>query len=110
MLFKGRAGRDPSSQRFLLGGGQDLLRRGGRHLLVRIGGVDTGQQGRFRHLAGHHCDLSRLGRPQGVFGHIEPQAPLARLLVGTMAMEAGVRQDRANVAIESQRLGGGEAS
>ena len=57
-------------------------------------------------LARHNGSLARFGRLQGGFAHVQPQSGLAAGGIRPVTRRALIRQDRPNVAIEIDRLGG----
>ena len=64
-----------------------------RHLLVWIRVTDPTDQLAAR-------DVSRRDHAHRLVAEVQPQIPLPVLLVGAVAREAVVRQDRAHVAVE----------
>jgi len=58
-------------------------------------------------LAGHDRGFARLAALARGLERVEAQLALVLALVRTMAGEAGVREDRADVAVELDALGGG---
>ena len=57
-------------------------------------------------------DGTRLGRVSSGILKVQPEARLSLLVVGTMTLKAGIRQNRTDVAIKRNAirpLGGGEA-
>src|SRR5262249_37333680 len=77
---------------------------GGGHALVPVVGGDAGEQFALGRLAGDEDAFRTLGG-------VEPQAGLALGPVGAVAVEAGVGEDRPDVAVEGERgrPGGGGA-
>ena len=94
-----RAGGDPTPECLFLCRRQRLVRLGRRHPLLRVVRENTLNQqtvARFARHDGFGFD--------GFLTHIEPQARLARVLIGPMAGETVFGQDRPDVAIELQLL------
>ena len=103
-----RALRDPAPQRLHLRGGELFAEFFRRHLLVGIRGRDAlihrALLGPARH-DGRDAGLARLER---ALLQIEPQAALELFRIRSVAREAGVGKNRANVAVEIDlRRGGG---
>ena len=85
--------------------GDGLVRLGRRHLLARLV-PDHAEIEIALHRPARHEDadpLAAIAVDVGIV--VEPEVPLAMRLVGSVAQEAVVRQDGANVAIELDRGG-----
>ena len=91
--------RHPTLQHFLVGGGQRLVCRGGRHQQVGIVGADACNQFAVVRFAGFDgtC-LDRRLTP------VQTQIGLAGGTVRTVALKTLVRQDGAHVAVVLQGL------
>jgi hypothetical protein len=75
-----------------------VVRRG--HHLVGIGLEDPVDEFAFVRLAGNDRAVLRVG---GAFRDIEAEVGFTGFLVGTVAAEAAVGEDRADLAVEARR-------
>ena len=98
--------RDPAAEEFLLGGREGLVRLLVRHHVIFVLGEETFDDFALIGLAWDDRDGAALAGLQCVVAEIQTQAAFARLRVEAVAMEAGVRHDRTDVAIEADRIGG----
>ena len=80
------------------------LRRG--HDLIGIGGDEALPERALAEISRHHGRPALGGGGEEALLRIEPQAGLAGAGIRAVAMEAGVRQDGPDVAIEAHRFGG----
>ena len=94
---------DPSAERLDLLGRQLLAELLRGHLGFGIVGLDPEDQLAFVGLARNDRDAARLQLRHHALLGVEPQPGLARLVVGTVAGEAIVREDRADIAREIHR-------
>ena len=99
---------DPAFEQLDLPRRQRLATLGGRHLIGRISGLDPASQLTLTELPRHERRDSGSQLRLGVFGHIQPQPRLPRLLIGAVTGKTVVRQNRPDVAIEFEGLVGGE--
>ena len=116
VLVPGGALLDPAGEDFDLFRGERLVRDLGRHPPERVGVRDALDQETRRGVAGNDRWIARPvaapgGRPRAerAVPGVEPQVGLARRLVGPVAGEAVVGEDRPDVALEvdrGRRLGG----
>ena len=97
-----RALDDPPFQHLDLYRGEFFARRGGRHAFFNIMLCDSADELALGRLAGND------DRFDGPLAGIESQFTLTLGEVGTVALEAVLRQDRPHVAVEVHPLGGGE--
>jgi hypothetical protein len=110
VAFVGGAFGDPAAEEVGLGRGDRLVEVGGRHEVVLVGGEDPAEDlavfgflevdARVAGFAAFDCGLAE----------VEAEVGLALLFVGAVAMEAFVREDGPDVAIEAHVVGcgGGE--
>ena len=91
---------DPAFEGFLLRRAQGFVRVLGRHLLVFVVGEDAGDECAFVRLAKNDGEVAGLGGLQGILADMEAEAGFAVSFVGAVTVEAFVREDRADVAIE----------
>ena len=75
----------------------------GGHVQLGVVALDPEDELAFLGLAGRDRQAAALELRERPFPGIEPQAGLAGLVVGTMAGEAVVREDRPDVACEIDR-------
>ena len=108
VLGVGGAGGDPRGEDLLLPGSEQRLRVGRGHDDVSVGAVDPGHELAVVGVPRHDRPVPRIGRGEGVITPVEPQAPLARGVVGAMALEAAVGKDRPNLAAEVGPLTAGQ--
>jgi hypothetical protein len=104
MGLKIRALVDPPRQRRFLGVGKVLARRGGRHSLVGVGGVDSANQLALAALIRHNRDGVAFKLCPLAVLRIKSQTGLAIFVVEAVAFEALVGQDRPHIAIEIDAL------
>ena len=102
------AGGDPGGEDLLLPGSEHPLRVGRGHDDVGVGAVDPGHELAVVGVPRHDRPIPRIGRGEGVITPVEPQAPLARGVVGAVALEAAVGEDRPNLAAEVGPLTAGQ--
>ena len=97
---------DPLADAFDLPWGQRFsrLRRG--HDQFGILAVDTGPDFALGRLSRNDCQVAALASLQGVLVKIQPQVTLPLLSVRSVALEAMLRENRSDIAIEGQRFGG----
>ena len=100
---------DPPLEQFDLGGSHLFPRGGGRHLFVGILRQHAGDQFAFINLARDNGRCSRSQFGGAPFSDVQPQAGLAFLFIGTVALKTIVRQDGPDVAGEVQRPVGGRS-
>lgn len=98
MLFPRGPLFDPRAEEGGLAGVQTFA--AGRHATTGVGGFDAGDEFTGVGVAGDHGPAAGLEKGEESFGCIEAQAGLAGLVVGAVALDAVVREDRANVPIE----------
>src|SRR5262249_31792028 len=89
---------DPALEQFLLGGGELLVAGGRRHHVPRPRRQDAADEG-TRQVAGDDGTAARLGRLQRLLANVEAQTGLALFRVGTMTLEAVIREDGPDVAV-----------
>ena len=89
----------------LLGGEPAELRLRRRHHLVLVRAHDPLQQLALRDFA-RHDRRDTLADSQRAFAGVEPELRLAGALVGSVAVEAFVREDRPHLAVEIDRAAG----
>ena len=92
---------DPATEEFLLGRRQRLVRFLLRHDVFGVVREDTFDDLALFRLARDDGDLAALAGLERLFAEIQAQAAFARLRVEAVAMEAGVRHDRTDVAVEA---------
>ena len=105
-LHRGPFG-DPAANQLNLGRCHFLPRGRRGHDLIGIGRHQAGEQLAGVGLLGHHGGRARRLNLQHICGDIQPQACLPLLLIGTVALEAQVGQERANLAAVIDRPIGG---
>ena len=89
---------DPAAQHRDLRGGQLLAALLWRHQQIGVVGLDPVDQLALIRLAGHDRGASAFELGERAFLGVEPQPGLALVVVGTVAGEAIVREDRPDVA------------
>jgi hypothetical protein len=98
---------DPAPHDLLVPRGEQVEGVGRRHHLGRVPGADPAPGLGCARLAGHdrRARAPRLVRPghAGVVGKVHPEIRLVGLEVGPVALEARVRHDGADVAVELHR-------
>ena len=94
---------DPLLERFFLGGGELLVGFRRRHHRVGIGRVGARDERALGRLAGDDGIVL-----DGDFAFVEAEVGLAGGAVGAVAGEAVLREDRADVAVVLELVGGGE--
>ena len=92
---------DPAAEEFLLGRRQRLVRFLLRHDVFGVVREDAFDDLALFRLARDDGDLAALAGLERFFAEIQAQAAFARLRVEAVAMEAGVRHDRTDVAVEA---------
>ena len=96
---------DPAADEFDLGRRHLAIGLGRRHLLVGVMRQQTLQDLALLRLAGDDRGDAFVGLDR-VIADVKPQAGLAVLRVLTVAVEAVLREDRPDVAVEADVLGG----
>ena len=91
---------DPLFEQRLLGGGQLLRVLGRRHRFIGISRTNASHEFTLRDIARHDGSMSVVNGPR-TFGRVESQIGLPRLLVRAVTGPALVREDRTNIAIET---------
>ena len=91
------AGGDPFRENPLFVVGERYLRVRRRHHEVGIGAGDPGDEFAVVRVARHDRPGAAVEFPQGLVAEVEPQAGLAVALVGAMALEAAVGEDRTDL-------------
>ena len=94
---------DPAAEHRDLRGGQLLAALLGRHAQIGVVALDPVDQLALVRLAGHDRHAAALELGEGPFLGVEPQPGLALLIVGAVAGEAIVREDRPDIAREVHR-------
>jgi hypothetical protein len=100
-----RALLDPAHEQPALVRRQGQVRLGRRHHLVRVVVVDPLDQGTLRRVARLDHEPVVVQRPMGALGRVQPHLGLAGLLVGPVAAETPVRQQRPDLVVEADPLG-----
>ena len=98
--------RDPAAEEFLLRSGEGLVRLLVRHHVIFVLGEETLDDLALLGLARDDGDFAALAGLQRFGTDVQAQLTFSRLSVEAVAVEAGVRHDRTNVAIEADRIGG----
>ena len=101
----GRPLRDPATEEFLLRLGQGLVGLLLRHQVLFVLGVEALDDLGFVGLARDDRERAALAGLEGFVAEVEAEATLARLRVEPVAVEAGVRHDRPDVAVEHDGVG-----
>ena len=96
---------DPAAEELFLGICQRLVRLLFRHDVFGVGREDAFDDLTLIRLARYDRDRAALAGLQRVFAEIEAQAAFTGLRIEAVAMEAGVRHDRTDVAIEADGVG-----
>ena len=96
---------DPAREDAALHVGQAQMRLGRRHHHLRVAAVDASHQLAAIRVAGHHRPASRFEPGQRRLADVQPQPRLTRLVVGTVALEAAIRQQGADVEVEVHHVG-----
>jgi hypothetical protein len=104
--FVGSAFSDPAAEEFFLSGGEGFVGLFWRHGVFVV--EDAGDDLAFVRVAGDDGEGAFFGLFDGFFADVEAEAGFAGFGVETVAVEAGVRHDGADVAIERHRRRGGE--
>ena len=97
---------DPAPEEFLLGRRQRFVRFFLRHDIFGVVREDAFDDLALLGLAGDDGDLPALAGLQRFFTDIQAQAAFARLRIEAVAMKAGVRHDRSDVAVEADDIAG----
>ena len=103
-----RALRDPATQHREFGGLHRLVRLRRRHDFVGILLQDARDEGRLIRVALDDDDVAALGGREGVLRSVEAQSRLAGARVRSVAVVAILRQDRLDVPVEGDAVGGHE--
>jgi hypothetical protein len=98
---------DPLPDAFDLPWGQRFSRLGWGHDQFGILAVDTGPDFALGRLSRDDCQVAALASLQGVLVKIQSQVTLPLLSVRSVALEAMLRENRSDIAIEGKRIGGG---
>lgn len=97
---------DPAAEEFFLGGGEGFVGLLGRHGVFVV--EDAGDDFAFVRVTGDDGEGAFFGLFDGFFADVEAEAGFAGFGVETVAVEAGIRHEGADVAIERDRWRGGE--
>ena len=93
---------DPAAEEFLLRGREGFVCLLRRHRIFLV--EDAEDDFAFVRVSGYDGEGSFLGLADCLFAHIEPQAGFAGFRIEAVAVEARVRQDRPDVAVEAHGL------
>ena len=96
---------DPAHERRRSAIGQREARLGRRHLDRRVVAEDAATSSLRRVLPGTTAVCPEGSCARGAVLRVEPQAGLARAIVGAVALEAAVREDRPHVEVEVDDVG-----
>ena len=99
---------DPASEELFLGGGEGFVGLFGRHGVFVV--EDAGDDFAFVRVTGDDGEGAFFGLFDGFFADVEAEAGFAGFGVEAVAVEAGIRHEGADVAIERDRWRGGEES
>ena len=105
MGLPGRAFLDPALQGGLLFGGDHAMALGRRHQVVGVRRDDPAPERGFRRIAGGEHRPFLLGTAVEAFLGVESETRLALAGVGSVAVEAVLRKDGADLAVEVDLLG-----
>ena len=94
---------DPAAEHHCFVGGERLANLGGRHHRVGIAARDSDDELTLAGVMRHDRRGAAFERSDGGLAGVEPQAGLTILLVGAVAGEAAIRQERPHVPVEVQR-------
>ena len=94
------AGLDPFGENPFLISRERHLRVRRRHDEIGIGARDPGDDLAVERMAGHHCAGTAVEFGDRRLTHVEPQAGLAVSLVGSVALEAAIGEDRPDLVGE----------
>ena len=97
---------DPAAEEFFLGGGEGFVGLFGRHGVFVV--EDAGNDFAFVRVTGDDGEGAFFGFFDGLFADVEAEAGFAGFGVETVAVEAGIRHEGADVAIERDRWWCGE--